>query len=280
MAPAYNFRNKIVLITGGGSGIGKVTAANFARARAKVIIIGRNAKRLRQVAGEIGATFVSSDVTDSSKAQKLVKRVVKKHKRIDILVNCAGIYGPIGEFHTNALLKWREAININLLGTVNMCHAVLPFMIRQKAGNIINLSGGGAVQPFANFSAYATSKAAVVRFTENLAKEYEKYNIQINAIAPGAINTRFLQQVLKAGSKKAGADFYSKSLAQNKSGGDDPQLAADLILFLCASKLTGKLISAKWDPWRKWKVKDVKSLNQSSEYTLRRIDNKYFFEKS
>lgn len=211
----------------------------------------------------------------------LSKKFKKTYKKIDVLINCAGVYGPIGQFHTNNLQDWQSAVQINLLGTANVCHAFLPLMLKKKKGKIVNLSGGGAVQPFPNFSSYAVSKAAVVRFTENLAKEYKDKNIQVNAVSPGAINTLFLDQVIKAGAKKVGTEFYQKSVEQKKTGGDSPELAAELMLFLCskfAHNLTGKLIAAKWDSWKNFTKEQVEKFNQKSDFSLRRIDNKYFKE--
>lgn len=271
----FNFKYKTVVITGGASGIGLSTAKAFSKAGATVFILGRDQTKLKAAKAQIKNSQILS--IDVSKIESVTK-AFKKIGKIDVLVNCAGIYGPIGQFHENDLKHWQEAIVTNLFGTVSSCYAALPIMLKNGAGKIINLSGGGAVQPFPNFSAYATSKVAVVRFTENLAKEYEKQNIQINCIAPGAINTKFLDQVLQAGVKKVGKDFFEKSLAQKTSGGDSPELAAELILFLASqkNKLSGRIVSAKWDDWQKWDNKKIKQINNSQDYTLRRIDNKYF----
>jgi len=154
-------------------------------------------------------------------------------------------------------------------------------MMKQKSGKIINFSGGGAFNPRSNFSAYATSKAAVVRFTETLAAEVKEHNIQVNAISPGAVNTKMLEQVLESEPDVVGDEFYKKSIKQKEEGGDSPQLAADLVLFLTSEKsynLNGKIISAKWDNWRNWGKKEIEQIMKSSDYTLRRIDNQYFKE--
>jgi 3-oxoacyl-[acyl-carrier protein] reductase len=271
-----SLKNFSVLITGGGSGIGKAAALSFKQAGAKVVIAGRDLKKLKVASKEIGVDFFQVKVEDIKSVKKLVSQVVKKNKAIDVLINCAGVYGPIGKFAGNNIKEWQEALAINLLGTANMCHAVLPVMLKKGRGKIINLSGGGAVQPFENFSAYATSKAAVVRLTENLAVEYKNSGIQINAIAPGAINTKFLERVLKAGPNLAGETFYKKSIEQKKSGGDSVLAATNLMLFLCMPKnqITGKLIAAKWDNWPHF----TSALNNTNQYTLRRVDNKYFKE--
>jgi 3-oxoacyl-[acyl-carrier protein] reductase len=283
MARDYNFKNQVAIVTGGGSGIGQSVAVAFAKAGARVAILGRDIKKLTESQKQIQehnlCAIYRANVSNPITVQKTIRKIYKQFKRIDVVVNGAGLYGPIGQFHTNDLTSWHGAIAVNLLGTVNVCHAALPLMLKQKHGKIINFSGGGAVQPFANFSAYSTSKAAVVRFSENIAKEYERDNIQINVIAPGAINTAVLDQVLKTGIKKVGKEFYEKSLEQKRTGGDNVETAAELVLFLCSPhshNLTGKLISAKWDRWQNWNRKSIEKIKKSSLYTIRRIDNKYF----
>lgn len=156
------------------------------------------------------------DVTD----YKQVKQLYFKDE--DVIVNCAGIYGPIGQFHNNGLKQWHKTINVNLLGTVNVCYAVLKKM---KIGKIINFSGGGALYPRPNFSAYATSKAAVVRFTETIAQEYP--NIQINCIAPGFIRTKMTKNVEK-GRESQSMDKVIKA-----------------VKFIINSNVTGAIVNAQ-----------------------------------
>jgi len=153
------------------------------------------------------------------------------------------------------------------------CKALLPGMIERRQGKIINLSGGGATNPRPNFSAYAASKAAVVRFTETLAEEVRPFNIQVNAIAPGAINTRMLDELLASGDE-AGEVALSQARRQKESGGDSLLKVVDLAVFLASDEsgsLTGKLISAQHDPWREWAGK-ADELNATPLYTLRRLD--------
>ena len=279
-------KNKIAIITGAGGGIGSVVACTLAKEGCNLVLIDSVPKALDVVSKRIkqyNRQFLQMtiDVTDIKKVEKMVRETVKKFSKIDVLVNAAGIYGAIGPFIDNNIDKWIKTININLIGTVLCTKMVLPFMIKQKSGKIINFSGGGAFNPRPNFSAYATSKAAVARLTETLAEGVKEYNIQINAISPGAVNTRMLDEALKAGPKLVGKEFYKKIKKQKIDGGDPPRLAADLILFLASEKsynLSGKLISAKWDNWREWDKKEIEKIMKSSDYTLRRIDNKYFQE--
>jgi len=278
-----NLKDKIAVVTGGSRGIGKAVVEALAANGCRVVAVSRSAEELKSLQDELERSGLrieieSVDVSDYDLVQKLISGVVEKFGTIDILINAAGIYGPIGLFGDNDIKKWAQTLQINLMGAANCAHAVLPIMTKNKSGKIINFSGGGAVNSFPHFSAYATSKAAVVRFTENLAAEYKDFNIQVNAVAPGAVNTKLLGEVLAAGPEKAGKDFYEKSVKQQQEGGEDPKLAADLILFLVSSDLTGKLISAKWDNWKEWNEAEIERINDSQEYTLRRIDNKYFKE--
>jgi NAD(P)-dependent dehydrogenase (short-subunit alcohol dehydrogenase family) len=192
---------------------------------------------------------------------------------IDILVNNAGIQGPIGLLVDNDINAWIETVHTFLVGTFLCCKAVLPYMLERRQGKIINLSGGGAGTPRARFSAYAASKAGVVRLTETLAEELRQFNIQVNAIAPGTVNTRMQDQILAAG-EAAGAQALSEAKRCKETGGVPPEKVAALVVFLASEAsdgLTGKLISAVYDPWAKWTC-GVAELPTSSWYTLRRID--------
>ena len=169
--------------------------------------------------------------------------------------------------------QWRRAIEINLLGTVLCCRAVLPIMRRQGRGKIVTLSGGGATQPLPRISAYAASKAAVVRFTETLAEEVRGTGIDVNSVAPGALNTRLLDEVLSAGAERVGASFYERAQRQKSDGGTPLQRGAELIAFLASPEsdgISGRLLSAVWDDWKSLPT-ERERLAQSDVYTLRRI---------
>ena len=169
-----------------------------------------------------------------------------------MLVNNAGVYGPKGLIEEVDWDEWERAVRVNLFGSVLCCRAVLPHFRANGYGKIIQLSGGGATSPLPRLSAYAASKAAVVRFAETLAEELDGTGIDVNAIAPGALNTRLLDQVLEAGPERVGESFYARALEQQASGGTPLDLAARLAVFLASAAsdgITGKLISAPWDPW-------------------------------
>ena len=184
----------------------------------------------------------------------------------DVLVNCAGIYGPIGSFVLSNMEEWQKAIFVNLLLSVQMCSSLLPGMISRGYGKIINISGGGATKARPNFSAYSTSKAALVRFTETLAEEVKLFHIDVNAVAPGMMRTEMTDKVLAAGPEAAGVEEYK----QAESCDTTPERAAKLVAFLASHEsdgITGRLVSVH-DSWERLRAKDFE--NAPDRYRLRR----------
>jgi NAD(P)-dependent dehydrogenase (short-subunit alcohol dehydrogenase family) len=272
-------RGKVAIVTGGSGGIGKIIAEFFCREGARVAIVARDkgeiAKTIREIAQVTGVTplGISADVSDDASVRRAIAHTVKRFHHVDILVNCAGIQAPIGPFVTNTTKDWEKNIAVNLLGTVYACKAVVPHMMKKRSGAIINFSGGGATSSRPNFSAYAVAKTGVVRLTEILADELAPYHIRVNAIAPGAVNTHMLDEVLRA-DIRAGKKEMEASRKRAKVGGTPPELAAALAVFLAsrdAHGLTGRLISAPWDGWKTWNKKKMKDIAQGEQFKLRRL---------
>ncbi|TAK86052.1 MAG: SDR family oxidoreductase [Betaproteobacteria bacterium] len=273
--------DKTAVITGANQGLGLEIARKYLEAGASVSICARDAERLAQakryLQGFAGSrqeiVSVAADISRNDDSMAVVEKTNSTFGRIDILVNNAGVYGPKGTVEEVGWEDWARAMEINLYGSVLMCRAVLPHMKRQRKGKIVQLSGGGATKPLPRLSAYAVSKAAVVRFAETLAEEVKEYNIDVNAIAPGALNTRMLKEVLDAGPGNVGQAFYDQAVKQAQSGGTSLEKGADLAVFLGSSLsdgITGKLISAVWDPWASL-VEHKEDLRKTDIYTLRRI---------
>jgi 3-oxoacyl-[acyl-carrier protein] reductase len=269
------------VVTGGSQGFGLAVARAFASEGADVLICARGEDALEGARASLASharpgrqvLSASADVSRPEQAQRLVGVALAAFGRVDVLVNNAGVYGPMGVIEDVDLSEWTRAVEINLMGTVLPCRAVLPHMKKAGRGKIINLSGGGATAPLPRISAYAASKAAVVRFTETLAEEVRADHIDVNAVAPGALNTRLLDEVLAAGADKVGVDFYTKSLKQKEEGGAPLEKGAALCVFLASAAsdgLSGKLISALWDPWETLPDR-MAPLGDSDIYTLRRI---------
>lgn len=267
------------MVTGGSRGLGLAIAQRFWSEGANVAICGRDEATLEKAASSFGNSarqeFIASvaDVSSPADVQRFVASVLRRLGRIDVAVCNAGVQGAIGRVEESDWETWARTVEVNLFGVVLTCRAVVPAMQRQGRGKIVALSGGGATQPRPHFSAYAASKAAVVRFVETLAAELEGSGIDVNAIAPGALNTRMLDEVLAAGKECAGAEAYAGALKQRNEGGSPLDDAVDLIAFLASDAsngITGRLIAARWDSWRG--LADVRErLRGSDVYTLRRI---------
>ncbi|HEY5220731.1 MAG TPA: SDR family oxidoreductase [Candidatus Paceibacterota bacterium] len=275
-------QDKIAVITGGSRGIGKAIAAAFLREGASVVLAARSKEELVAAKAELasgGAVEVfPADVSKKSEVAALMKFAEEKFGTIDIVVNAAGIYGAIGTVAEVDAEEWKKTFDINLFGALNVIQQAIPILERSSNGvrrkKIINFSGGGD-GPLPHFSAYSTSKVAIVRLTETLAKEVEGKNIDVNVIAPGPVNTKILEDALAAGEVLVGKAMYEKLLKQKKEGGVPPEKAAELCVFLASADsdgLSGKLLSAVWDKYGEWTKEDITRLMESDKLTLRRVN--------
>jgi len=262
-----------VLVTGAGRGVGKRLAIGFATAGNRVGLLARSKAELDLAHLEIehaggNALRIRADVTDCEQLNTAVDRMTVHYGGVRVLVCAAAVPGPIGPFVDQSPKAWADAIQTNLVGVANACHAVLPHMIEQRTGKIIVLSGPGAAAPRPNFSAFAASKAAVVRFVETLAEEVRDHNIQINCMGPGATYTHMTDEILRAGDR-AGWKETEEAMEVRHSGGVGPEKQIQLALFLASEEsnhISGKLIHVS-DDWKR-----LKSGNIHPEiYTLRRL---------
>jgi NAD(P)-dependent dehydrogenase (short-subunit alcohol dehydrogenase family) len=249
--------DKVVCITGASRGIGRAAAEAFARQGAKLLLLARSEDLLRVAAEHHNENEVLAhqcDVADPVQVDVAIERAVKQWGRIDVLINAAAILGPAGDMWTTAPDEWFETIRVNLYGSYNTMRAVLPHMIRNNHGKIMNFAGGGAAYGYPRFTAYAASKVAVVRMSETVAQECAGYNIQVNSIAPGAIDTEMLRAVRASGGEVRSVGTMDQPVA--------------LLLFLASPKsdhITGRFIHAK-DSYREF-LPDL----PVDTYTLRRV---------
>jgi 3-oxoacyl-[acyl-carrier protein] reductase len=268
------------LITGGSQGLGKAIAEHFLREGANVAICARNEKELMATRDELATKFPAQsvlaktcDVANESQVNELVAFALHELGSLDALVLNAGVYGPMGPTESVSLDEWRRAMDINLFGVLLPSRVVIPHFKQASRGKIVVLSGGGATNPLPNISAYAASKAAVVRLMETLAEELKPFHVDVNAIAPGALATRLVDEVLAAGPEKVGAVFFEKNRTWKEKGAVPLELGASLAVYLASTDsdgITGKLISAQWDPWKDLQ-RHREDLAQSDIYCLRRI---------
>jgi NAD(P)-dependent dehydrogenase (short-subunit alcohol dehydrogenase family) len=240
-----------ILITGSTGGIGKKITTHLLQ-KHTVIAFSRNETALQNLKKEVSSDNLIIHSVDVSDKQQ-VQRAFSKIDRLDALINCAGILGQVCPFLESDLDRWKQTMEINLLGSVYICYYALPLLLKSGRGKVINFSGGGSAYPRLQHSAYATSKAAVVRFTESLALEYPA--LDINAIAPGAHKTNMWK-----------SELYDK---EPENWGDMDRLLSfiDYLISARSNGITGKFIHYK-DEWEKFgKQKLSKDI-----YTLRRIE--------
>jgi NAD(P)-dependent dehydrogenase (short-subunit alcohol dehydrogenase family) len=271
----HEFRSKSVLVTGGARGIGKRLALGFAQLGARLALVARSRAELDLTHIEIeqnggSALRIRGDVTDPEQMAVATDRVRVAYGSVpDVLICAAGVAGPLQSFLKAPLKQWTEALHVNLLGTVNICRAVLPGMVERRRGKIIVLVCNADVAPKLHFSSYSTAKTALVRFVESIASEVADRNVQINCLDPGNAYTSLTDEVIQAGDKLE-ASVVAEAIATRTSGGTSPEEQMKVAQFLASESsnhITGRLIRVD-DDWKKLKNATLKR----DAYMLRRMN--------
>ncbi len=268
-----SIRDKTVLVTGAGRGIGKRLAWGFAGAGARVGLLARSKAEVDLVHLEIShaggvALRIRADVRDSEQVTAAAERIKVQLGAVDILVCAAAVQGPIGPLVQVPMKEWVETVETNLLGVVYSCRAVLPDMIARRSGKIVVLVGGGASGARPNFSAYSASKTAVARLVETLAEEVRDHNIQVNCMSPGGSYTHMTDKILEAG-ERAGWEEIERAERVRLTGGVHAEKQIALALFLASDRsnhISGRYLHVN-DDWRKLELANI----PADIYTLRRV---------
>jgi len=277
---AGDLHGRSALVTGASQGLGLQIARGLVRSGAGVCICSRTAADLERAREELAALAgdedrvlaVTADVSRPESVDELVAQALERFPDLTALVNNAGVYGPMGTIEEVDWDAWVQAVHVNLLGSVLTARALVAHFKRRGYGKIVQLAGGGATAPMPGISAYAASKAAIVRFAETLAGELRPHGVDVTAVAPGALNTRMLDEVLQAGPERVGQRFYDRAIEQQRSGGAGLERGAELACWLVSGSsdgISGKLLSAIWDPWAE--LPEHREDLDSDVYTLRRI---------
>lgn len=234
-----------MLVTGGSLGIGRAVAQTLAARGTELVLVARGKEALVDAAESLegeGHSWHAFDVSDEAAWDAI------DLDELHGLVCAAAVMDPIGPLGTYAPADFRRTLEINVVGTLLAVHRCLP-ALRAGGGSVVTFGGGGATAPLPRFDAYAASKAAVARLTENLAGTLSP--LAVNCVAPGFVATRLHEQTLDAGAEVVGAEFYERTRREFDAGGLPATEAAELVaLLLDEPPFTGKLISAQWDPWR------------------------------
>ena len=238
------FKDKVVLVTGSSKGLGKAIAMEFAKEGANVVINYNSDKDGAQGVLDdikrlgVQSDIIKADVSNSEEVNNMIKKIVEKFGKLDILINNSGI---IKDARVTSMSKelWDEVIGVNLTGVYNCTKAAGQVMEKQKSGKIINISSIVAQTGSIGASNYAASKAGVIGFTKSVAKEYAKFNINVNAVALGYFNTGLIERLTK--------EIQDKLLRDIPFGRfGDPKEAANAVLFLASedsSYITGQVIN-------------------------------------
>jgi len=274
-------RGKNIVVTGGSTGIGYEIVREALRCGANILFCARNTDKIKTALDLLAAEGFGplrvqgrvADVSDSSAVYALFEAAEGLYGQVNGLVNAAAIMGPIGPVVDLDPVEWLEAIQVDLFGTFLVAREASKRMVSVgNGGRIVLFSGGGASGPFPNYSAYACSKVAVVRFTETLAQELGPHGIEVNCLAPGFVATKIHEATLRAGAT-AGKEYLQRTKDELAKGGASPTYAARAATFLlsdAARGISGKFIAAVHDGWERW-PEHLEEIRSTDIFTLRRI---------
>lgn len=267
MPPVLN-----ILLTGSSTGIGRMLAVHLLGQGHRVWGIARSDQSDFATSHPESFRHSRADASDWDQMLAACEQVRREWHHLDALITCAGVQGEIGRTVTTDPARWSATVRANLDGTyhaVRAGHSLLQGAARRA--KIVCFSGGGATKPRPNFSAYGVAKTGVVRLVETIAEEERGQPLDINAIAPGAINTRLTDEVIALGAAVVGEAEYQAALKQKQTGGASLERAVGLVDWLLSPRsdgVTGRLISAPWDSWQEDKFRHLAT---GDVYTLRRI---------
>lgn len=271
---------KRVLVTGASRGIGRVVCRRLARDGMDLVLVARDGAALEGVREELTAgdhVCCALDVRCEEDWRE-ARSAIAPRGRLDGIVTAAAVLPPVGPVGTWDAAAFRSSLDVNVMGTLLPILTSLDFM-RDRGGSVVTFSGGGATRPMPRYDAYAASKAAVVRLTENLASELAGAGIRFNSVAPGFVATEMHEATLSAGPGLSGAAYFEKTRQIVASGtGDSPERAASLVAFLLSEEaegISGRLLSARWDPWEETGFRERLRADPDLA-TLRRIDDQFF----
>ena len=263
-----------IVLTGSSTGIGRALAERLLARGDEVWGLARSDQS--ELASHHGGKFrhTRCDVAEWPQVERAAAAVASAWSHVDALITCAGVQGEIGRALAADPQKWSVTVRANLDGTFFALRAFAALLRRAtRRAKIVCFSGGGATKPRAQFSAYGVAKTGVVRLVETIAEEERSRALDINAIAPGAINTRLTDEVLALGPAVVGEAEFAAAQKQKASGGGSLEKALGLIEWLLSPSsdgISGRLLSAPWDPWPTLDQHKAE-LATSDIFTLRRI---------
>jgi NAD(P)-dependent dehydrogenase (short-subunit alcohol dehydrogenase family) len=278
MPDELSFDGRRILVTGASRGIGRAVTALLAELGATVVAVARDSDALTSCVTNLpgqGHTALALDVGEEDAWRSATTRTALDG--VDGVVCAAALLTPIGPIGAYRPADFWQTMRVNVLGTLLAVHSCLD-SLEAAGGAAVTFAGGGATSPQPRYDAYATSKAAVVRLTENLGCELSERGVRVNAVSPGFVATGIHAATLAAGPQLAGAEYFASTERRLQEASVPVRLAAELTAFLldgAAAGITGRTISAQWDPWRDRAFRQ-RLRTDSDLATLRRIDDQFF----
>jgi NAD(P)-dependent dehydrogenase (short-subunit alcohol dehydrogenase family) len=267
-----------ILVTGASRGIGREIAQLLAESGAEVVALARNPTDVERCVEELpgaGHCALALDVGDREGWEALAGSGALE--QIDGVVSAAAVLAPVGPIGTYSPAEFWQTLQVNVLGTLLAVHTCLR-SLEVARGAVVTFAGGGATSPQPRYDAYATSKAAVARLSENLAHELAGRGVRVNAVSPGFVATGIHAATLQAGPALAGEGYFASTERQLANGATPARRAAQLTAFLLSEAsegITGRLISAPWDPWEEPAFRQ-RLREEQDLATIRRIDDQFF----
>lgn len=276
-------KKKTVFISGGTQGLGLKLVEGYIKNNYLVISGSSNERNINHATeflnkkkyNEKDFIFYKFDLSDRDKLSHLLNELFKENL-FTALISNAAILGTAGNSEDIELIEFEKVFSVNFFGTIFLINKFIEHFKRVGGGKIVQISGGGATSPLPYLTPYGCSKAAIARYIESISVEVKKFQIFLNCIAPGILDTNMLDRTLEFGSKKIGEEYFNHMKNAKESGGSNIDLSVDLSLFLTSEnsgELTGKLISSKWDNWKIFNS-NLKKLIETDIYTIRRIIGK------
>lgn len=267
---------KTVLLTGASGGLGKELALHFWEQGANLFLVSRTKNRqllenLKNQPAQVGQrwSWLQQDLANEYATASIHQNFFAVFDKIDILINNAATQQPIGTFWETDWQEWEHCLRVNLYAPLRLMRVMIPYMLKEKCGRIINLSGGGATSSRPCFSAYAVAKTGLVRATEIIADEIGKDGgVTANCVAPGAMRTAMMDEILQCEKAPEAEKKKAEQVKQKGNGMEKVVALIDWLISDWASAVTGRLISAQWDTWEKTFDRDYVS---DDLYKLRRF---------
>jgi 3-oxoacyl-[acyl-carrier protein] reductase len=269
---------KFAVISGANSSLAQKIARRLARDGWSLLLGSRDKASLDGFASAIKDGFGTAvftnelDVSSSDSVSEFCAHSRTLTEQIDGLVHTAAQLKPYGSILEVEPEGWIQSIDVNLAGAFRVMHAFSRVMVNQKSGVMTFLSGGGSTSPLPTLSSYAVAKAGVVRLVETISIELAPYNIKVNAVAPGVMNTKMVQEMVAGGQGLIDQTYMARMQSDLKTGVDSSEEASELVAWLMTQEvpgLTGRIISAIWDDWRTWDTQTSKFRDENI-FTLRR----------